>query len=64
MLQVYPVESFLLVKVNDFVQLVAFARTDPVKISSDVIGPVLHVIQSVKKDFQLLNGPLRLALDP
>ena len=32
-------------------------------ISSDVIGPVLHVIQSVTKDCQLLNGLIRLALD-
>ena len=57
-------QSFLLVKVNDFVQFVAFffdvmfAGADPIKISSNVIGLVLHVIQSVTKDWQLLNGPL------
>ena len=70
MFQSYPVKSFLLVKVNDFVQFVSlffdvmFAGADPIKISSDIIGPVLHIIQTATKDCQLFNGPLRLALDP
>ena len=70
MFQGYPVKPVLMVEMNDFIQFVflffdvVFARADPIKISSDVIGPVLHIIQTVPKYCQLFNGPLRLALDP
>ena len=70
MFQGYPVKPFLMVEMNDFIQFVflffdvVFARADPIKISSDIIGPGLHSIQTVTKDCQLFNGPFRIALDP